>query len=60
MEYQIEREMAGYVIRRATEFTASGFIRSLCQKLTDGSDVISWLKSEMERIPIDLSEQEWS
>lgn len=58
-EYHIDRELAGYVIRRATEFTATGFISSLCQKLTDGSDVISWLKSEMERIPIDLSESEW-
>lgn len=58
-EYHIDRELAAYVIRRATEFTATGFIRSLCQKLTDGTDVIKWLESERERIPIDLSAREW-
>lgn len=58
-EYHIDREMACYVIRRATEFTATGFIRDFARRLTDGSDVLAWLKSEMERIPIDLEEKEW-
>lgn len=58
-EYKITREMACYVIRRAAEFTATGFIRNLACKLTDGSDPVAWLKSEMERIPIGLDEKEW-
>lgn len=58
-EYKIDREMACYVIRRATEFTATGFIRNLCQELTSGSDPIAWLKAEMERMPINLSETTW-
>lgn len=51
--------MACYVIRRAAEFTATGFVRNLACKLTDGSDPVVWLKSEMERIPIGLDEKEW-
>ncbi len=58
-EYKITREMACYVIRRAAEFTATGFVRNLACKLTDGSDPVVWLKSEMERIPIGLDEKEW-
>lgn len=57
--YEISREMACYVLRRATEFTASNFIRNLCDKLTDGSDVVAWLKTEMERVPIDINKKEW-
>lgn len=58
-EFKIEREMACYVLLRAAEFTATGFIRNLCRELIHGSDPLSWLKSEMERISIDLTEKEW-
>lgn len=58
-EYKISREMACYVIRRAAEFTATDFVRNLAGRLADGSDLVAWLKSEMERIPIDLDEKEW-
>ena len=58
-EFKITREMACYVIRRAVEFIATGFIRNLCHELTAGSDPVAWLKSEMRRIPIDMDAKEW-
>ncbi len=51
-EFSITSEMACYVICRAVEYTASSFIPKLCSKITDGSDFVSWLKSEMERVPV--------
>lgn len=57
--YQIDREMACYVIRRASEYTLTGFIKNLCEQLTKGNNPIAWLKTEMERVPIDCSEKEW-
>lgn len=58
-EYKLTREMACYVIRRAAEFTATGFIRNLAWELMEGSDPVAWLRTEMERIPIGLEEKEW-
>ena len=58
-EYKIDRNMACYVIRRTTEFTATGFIMNLCRELLTGTDPITWLKAEMERVPINLNEKEW-
>ncbi len=57
-EYKITREMACYVIRRMSEFTATGFITNFCDALS-GPDPINWLKSEMQRLPIGLDEKEW-
>lgn len=56
--FKITREMACYIIRRAAEFTATGFIRNLCGELEHG-DPEAFLRHEMERIPIDLNEKEW-
>lgn len=56
--FKITREMACYVIRRAAEFTATGFIRNLCKELEHG-DPEAFLRREMERIFIDLSEKEY-
>ncbi len=58
-EYKITREMACYVIRRAVEYTGTGFIAALCRELAKNPDPVSWIKSEMERVSIDLSEKEW-
>ena len=58
-EYKITREMACYVLRRAIEFTATGFITNLCHEITEGSDPIAWLRAEMERIPINVNQKEW-
>lgn len=58
-QYRIGREMACYVMRRAAEFMATGFIRDLCGRLKSGDDPIRWLEQEMERVPIDLYEKEW-
>lgn len=57
-QFKISRETACYVIRRAAEFTATGFIRHLCEQINSG-DPVEFLKQEMERIPIDLEEKEW-
>lgn len=57
-EYKIDREMACYVLRRATEFTATSFTKDLYREITKGTNPIKWLKSEMERLPIDLNEKE--
>lgn len=56
--YKLDRETACYVMRRASEFTATGFIENLCVKLKGGTDPAEWLKSEMERVPVDLYEKE--
>lgn len=55
--YRMSREQACYIIRRAMEFTASGFILALCREISGGSPV-EWLQSEMARIPLDLEERQ--
>lgn len=57
-EYKISREKACYVLRRMTEFTATGFIREFCKRLMD-KNLAAWLDSEMARIPIDTNKKEW-
>lgn len=57
-EYKVTREMACYVIRRMSEHTATGFIKKFCEAL-ESSDPVGWLKTEMERLPLGLSEKEW-
>lgn len=56
-QYKLSREMACYIMLRAVEFTATGFITNLCRELESGNDPVAWLKSEMERIPIDINEK---
>lgn len=56
--YKIDREMACYILRRATEFTATRFIEKLCRELQSG-DPVEWIRSEMNRISIDINEKEW-
>lgn len=57
-KFRISREMACYVIRRAVEYTVTGFITKFCEEIEHG-DPEAFLKKEMERIPIDLNEKEW-
>lgn len=57
-KYKMSREDACYVIRRMTEFTATGFIKEFCEKLESG-DIVAWLEAEKKRIPIDINEKEW-
>ena len=40
-----------YILRRAINYTASGFVRHLAQKYCE-PDFTDWLKAEMERVPI--------
>ena len=49
----VSKDMACYVIRRMSEYTASGFVTRFCDALV-GADPIGWLKAEMERIPLDI------
>lgn len=58
-QYKLDREKACYIIRRATEFTHTGFIHNLCRVLIEGKDPVAWLEYEMKRIPIDLNEKVW-
>ena len=58
-KFKVDRETACYILRRATEFTATGFLTALCEHLEDDSDPIAWIRSEMERIPIDVNEKDW-
>lgn len=57
-EYKVSREMACYILRRAVEFTATGFIRNLCTEIEKGNPV-AFVEKEMERIPVDINEKEW-
>lgn len=57
-KYKVTREMACYIMRRAVEFTASGFIEALCRELAEGENPAAWLKAEMERLPLDLGLKE--
>lgn len=43
-----------YVIRRAVEFTATPFQKALCLHAMS-PDFLTWLRSEMQRMPLDLS-----
>lgn len=56
-EYKIDREMACYILRRVTEYAATSFTKDFYKELTKGKNPVIWLKSEMERLPIDLNEQ---
>ena len=54
---RLTNEEICYILRRAIEFTATGFLTELA-KHTINPDFKTWVQSEMKRIPIDLSEQE--
>lgn len=58
-QFKISREMACYILRRAVEFTATGFTTELCEQLTSGKNPLAWLKNEMSRIPINIYEKNW-
>lgn len=57
-QYKVSREMACYILRRAVEFTATGFVRNLCREIKEG-DPAAFVEKEMARIPIDINEKEW-
>ena len=43
-----------YILRRAIDYTASGFIRNLAQKYCE-PDFMDWLKAEMLRVPVETA-----
>lgn len=53
---KIPVEDACYIIRRASEYTLSGFLPKLYQLVTTKpeEEVIAWLTNEKTRIPIDV------
>lgn len=55
-EFGITSEMACYVIRRMSEYTATDFAARFCEAVL-GPDPIGWLKEEKKKFPIDLTER---
>lgn len=53
----VTKELACYVMRRAAEYTASGFVKAFCREIVGGNPA-GWLKAEMEKFPLDLDEKE--
>lgn len=51
---QLTVEDRCYLLRRCVEHTASGFQLELCQRLITNHDIIEYLRSEMQRVPINL------
>lgn len=52
---QVSLEEQCYILRRAAEYSASPFVGELCHRLkTDPDSVLAWLRSEMERVPIEI------
>lgn len=49
----LSAETACYVIRRMTEYTASGFIKAFYQHLLQ-EDIMDWLQAEIKRVPIPM------
>ena len=54
----VTREEVCYVLRRAVEYTATSFQEGLCAHAMK-DDFRDWLRSEMQRVPIDLEEKEF-
>lgn len=46
-------EEQAYVINRMLRYTATGFVREFAKRGMDESSGRTWLRSEMERLPID-------
>ena len=55
----ITNEQVCYILRRAVEYTASSFQEELAEHATN-PDFVQWLENCMKKMPIDLSEKEWS
>lgn len=47
-------EECAYIMKRALEYSASGFIRALQERMLDGS-LKSWISSEMSRVPLEIA-----
>lgn len=52
-ETSLSLEQQAYIIRRCVEYTASGFCKTLCKKVAE-PDCIDWLRSEMQRVPLEV------
>ena len=50
-------ESVTYIIRRMMEYTATGFVSNFIKHI-DEPDFLTWLESEMERVPIDVTIKE--
>ncbi len=55
----VSKEEVCYILRRAVEYTATSFQTELCKHATS-PDFQEWLKGEMERLPLDLEEKEFT
>lgn len=53
-DMQLTVEERCYILKRCVEHTASGFQLELCQRLITNRDLIEYLRSEMQRVPINL------
>lgn len=51
---QLTVEERCYLLKRCVDYTAYGFQLELCQRLMTNRDLIKWLRSEMQRVPINL------
>lgn len=49
----IPMESVAYIIRRMMEYTATGFVSDFIKHI-DKPDFLTWLESEMKRVPIDV------
>ena len=47
-------EECAYVIKRALEYSASGFVRTIQERMLDGS-LKSWISSAMMRVPLEIA-----
>lgn len=56
--FGLTREEQCYIMRRAVEHTATGFQKELCEHALK-EDFREWLKNEMSKLPLDLTEKEW-
>lgn len=43
-----------YILRRCIDYTASGFHTKLCDMLNSDGDFLSWLRLEMQSVPINV------
>lgn len=48
------RTIQCYILKRAIEYSASGFLPNLIDHIAKG-DVADWLEEQMQRVPLDLN-----
>lgn len=58
-DFCLNPEQICYIIRRATEFSGTIFLRCLLSSIKT-SGFAAWLEAEMERVPIDVYSKEYA